>query len=434
MTAVVRWSVAAMGLLASTMQARPEAEAVVVAADGSGTFRTVTEGVTAAGAGGKVSVRPGTYRESLRIVGAIEIAGAGTPTSIIIEADTGPPVSVGSSGKVVLLGLTIRSVSKDKDRGTAVEVSGGTLTLEDCVLESKSGVGLRAGGEQARVTLRGCTLTDCAEYGAFLDRGAVLSASRTTFSCGEWCAVNARGKSSVELVDCRLVDAEKYGILAEGEASVTATKCEVGGAGIVGVFATEKGKATLKDCTVAKSRACGMQAADEGVITMEGGKVTGCASNGVEAKTGGRVILQGVEIGGNMGAGVLLYEKGSADLLKCEVKGNGEGIEAREESTFSLKECRFLDAKEMGIAVHLGATGPIEKCTVSGNAGTGIFIFEDGAPVVRACKVEKNAGFGIRSGEGGRGSVEGCDLRGNRKGPWYADTGSRTTFAKNREK
>jgi len=67
------------------------APAIVVAQDGSGTVRTITEAVAMARDGGTVVVKPGTYPESITITADITLRGDGDRGAVVIEfAADGP--------------------------------------------------------------------------------------------------------------------------------------------------------------------------------------------------------------------------------------------------------------------------------------------------------------------------------------------------------
>jgi parallel beta-helix repeat protein len=138
--------------------------AIVVAPDGSGDTRTITEAVAMAADGDHVLIRPGTYREAVIVDKDISIRGDGPRKDIIVEA---PPDSVlpgatrrtsyafllqaidGSLANVTVVGQQV---------GTAIVVKGGTPTLEQLDVNvlgdwSKSPRGQALGIDRASVFL-----------------------------------------------------------------------------------------------------------------------------------------------------------------------------------------------------------------------------------------------------------------------------------------
>lgn len=72
---------------------------IVVAQDGSGTYTTISEAVTAADDGDEILIRPGTYAEAVLIDKDITLSGDGPVADIVITApDGGPTAYVGPGG------------------------------------------------------------------------------------------------------------------------------------------------------------------------------------------------------------------------------------------------------------------------------------------------------------------------------------------------
>ncbi len=65
--------------------------AIVVAQDGSGTYRTITDAVAVAQDGDTVLVKPGTYPESVAITEDITLRGDGDPGTVVIEFSADGP-------------------------------------------------------------------------------------------------------------------------------------------------------------------------------------------------------------------------------------------------------------------------------------------------------------------------------------------------------
>ena len=101
---------------------------VVVAADGSADFRTISEAVIAASPGDTILVTPGTYGETIVIDKDISVRGLGPRHEIIVASPMGPAV-VFDLGNASVGRLTL-------DGGQSpVVVEGGTPVLSDLALE-----------------------------------------------------------------------------------------------------------------------------------------------------------------------------------------------------------------------------------------------------------------------------------------------------------
>lgn len=124
-------------LLASPVPSGPAT--LVVAQDDTGDFTTISEAVAAARAGDTVSVRPGTYRESVTITSDITLIGDGPAGAVVIAIPADGPTTRGIEGGgpvpfgIALVGsdahLTNLAVTGPVE-GVGISVSGGAPVLE----------------------------------------------------------------------------------------------------------------------------------------------------------------------------------------------------------------------------------------------------------------------------------------------------------------
>ena len=64
---------------------------IIVAGDGSGHFRTISDAVAAAVDGDRIEVMPGTYRDSVTITTDISIHGVGARDEVVVEPSDHEP-------------------------------------------------------------------------------------------------------------------------------------------------------------------------------------------------------------------------------------------------------------------------------------------------------------------------------------------------------
>ncbi len=141
----------------------------VVAADGSGDFRTISEAVAVAVDGDTVLVRPGRYEEDLVIRDDITVRGDGARDAIVIQApgtgvraivDRGTPAEAGlpvgidiQLSSATIEGLVLRS----EQPLVGIRVNGGAPTLRDIEISIDDPAGtsiatLLAGGSSASIS------------------------------------------------------------------------------------------------------------------------------------------------------------------------------------------------------------------------------------------------------------------------------------------
>jgi hypothetical protein len=141
--ATLLFAALATGAVVAGASLLDEREPIVVAADGSGDYRTVTEAVVAAQDGETILVKPGTYQGSIVVGKDIVIRGDGAPDEVVIEIPPDAPnVDAGGYGvrlvdtTATVESLTIRSaVPVD-----ALQVIGGAPTLEDLEIVIRPGL------------------------------------------------------------------------------------------------------------------------------------------------------------------------------------------------------------------------------------------------------------------------------------------------------
>ena len=128
---------------------------IVVAQDGSGTVKTITEAMTIAHDGDTVLVKPGTYPEAVVITADITVRGDGDPGAVILEfaddgatavldADPGYPVAYGilldhSDARVENITVRGRIAAEGEVWVGAVVIDGGSPVIEkvDVILDDE---------------------------------------------------------------------------------------------------------------------------------------------------------------------------------------------------------------------------------------------------------------------------------------------------------
>ena len=145
-------------------------QGLMVDAAGSGDYVTISEAYANAKPNEVITVKPGTYSESLTIDRDVRIVGEGGRSNVIVENAPGAHVFTFTAGSATLTGLTIRVVGTGPaDTGVgAIFVSGGTPVIEDCDLTSSAGSAVFIAGPTANPTFRNCTMHGSRDSGVFV--------------------------------------------------------------------------------------------------------------------------------------------------------------------------------------------------------------------------------------------------------------------------
>jgi len=134
----------------------------------------INSAINAAGSGGVVLVRPGVYKESVRVACACSIFGWGPPGSVVVEAPgwESPLVCV-KADRVRVVNVTARC-KIEAMCGKCVYVPTGEPSLEYCTVEGTVAVA----GSATHPTLFRCTIRNSPGSGLHFSDGCGGSASR----------------------------------------------------------------------------------------------------------------------------------------------------------------------------------------------------------------------------------------------------------------
>ncbi|MCC7493717.1 MAG: caspase family protein [Fimbriimonadaceae bacterium] len=145
--------------------ARP-ASALVVAADGSGQFTTITAALGKARLGATILIRPGTYDEQLVLTKPVTLQADGPPGEVHLTSRGGWTIlvqQVRQEQEVVIRGfrLTARVASTDDNGGALAARSPGLVKLEDCTVSVTGPRQRTFGVSGGRAELHRTEFVDC---------------------------------------------------------------------------------------------------------------------------------------------------------------------------------------------------------------------------------------------------------------------------------
>ncbi|MEO0085631.1 MAG: pectinesterase family protein [candidate division WOR-3 bacterium] len=128
---------------------------LVVAGDGSGDFRTITDALRRAQPGSLILVRPGRYREAVALHSGIRLVGSG-PDATVIDAGAAPAALVLQDSGSVVSGLALVNASE-----TGIVVASGRHYVERCLIagNGQNGIAL-TGNSCVALELDHCTIAD----------------------------------------------------------------------------------------------------------------------------------------------------------------------------------------------------------------------------------------------------------------------------------
>jgi F-box protein 11 len=354
-------------------------DSLIVTPAGDSNFRTISEAIASAAPGTRIFLRPGVYREALKIDRPVEIIGEGPASGIILEGP-GPLLQV-KADTFSLHGLTLKGPGEGAG-SPLVEILRGTALLEDCTI-SGGRTGIALNGSRTRGILRRLSLSS-------LHTSAVLASAR----------------ASVRLEGCRISSSRSGITVGEGaEAGIQGCHIEGGHHGI------EFG-----------SRAGG---------NLGGSEITRYAYAGILVREGADPAVKKCSIHhGNFG--IEVSDRGKGVFEDCDIAGNARGLFITRSGNPIVKRCTIHDG-QFGVGASEKGKGVFEECRITGNLYAGVSARGGAHPRLVRCQVTGNRDVGVWVYQKAMATVEGCDLSGNARGPFTIEAGSRVTKKDTRE-
>jgi hypothetical protein len=344
-----------------------------------------------------VEIEPGRYLESLIVDGAIELAAADGPDSVVISSDRSPAVE--TRGDVRLTDLVLASYYDD-----AVRCRAGLLTVEGSRVQSAEGIGVRALPDTT-VNLRHSIL----QSGRVLYRTASGTIEDCRFENAVNNAVAAIDDSDVRIRDSRIENSRIHGVLASGS-KVLVDNCDVTGTGDTSIAADKHAVLTVTNCRITAVHAAGVLFAEQSSGRLENTEVTD-ANQGVAVRTGAVPAVRGCTFTRCRDAGIMVHEQGLGRFEDCDVVDAGNvAVFSGSGGNPSVDDCR-ISGGNVGIAV-LQAQGEFAGCDISDVGGVALRVWKNAnakfsGVAVTGCP----AGFEARGGGGTLAELTDTDFR-----------------------
>lgn len=416
---------------------------IIVAQYGGGEYTTITEALRAARAGHRIIVRPGLYRESLLLTFPVEIAGEGEPEEIVVES-LGTPCVTMHTDLAAVRGLTLRhNAGFGGHIASAVDIPGGALTLERCIITSNAAVPwsscIAIHGPLAAPVITDCRIIDPACIGILVSD----KAKGTIEGCEIAGAGAGGGHPGIMTVydgnptvrTTRISGSAGSGILAGERGQGTFVECEIFGNARAGVEVTGAGNPVLRRCKIHDGQGSGLWITLNGRGIFEDCELFGDAYAEVAITHGGSPILRRCQIHHGRNTGLFAADGGWGTVEDCDIYANAlAGVEIMQGGNPLLRRTRVRDqTAHHGVMVWSSGQGVFEDCDIIGNAHAGVEARQGGNPTLRRCRVNRNGGEAVRVHDFGAATVETCDLTANSGGPWRIDPGCAVRRAGNRE-
>ncbi|MEV0057085.1 AAA family ATPase [Saccharopolyspora shandongensis] len=392
-------------------------------------FRTITDAIAAAKDGDVISVRPGTYAESIVLDRDITISGAGAPGQVRVEA-SGDPVLRLDVEHAAVSGIELAH----RDGEIAVDLRAGVLELDECVLAAESEVAVAA-RSRTELKARECELRNPGGAGLLVYDNARAELHACTLTSVSSTAVVSRTGGTATLVDCVVTDAnsallvadhgrstlqrcridkiadnaiviEQHSqlkmndsdisnvrgvvLLAAAESMPVLRDCRISDVDAQAVVAMQNATVELERVGIAKAGGHSVQVLDGSTAHLSACTFTDAGHDAVSASADGVVKLTGCDITGGAAGGVVADGQAEATVSDCQVtRTTGPALSARGEATLAvdggiLRECGT------GAEWHGQSGGGMISCTVRDNVRDGVAVFSDEPVEIRRCRIDGN--------------------------------------------
>lgn len=245
---------------------------LVVAADGTGQYRTVTEALFKVPLDARILIRPGIYRESILLDKPVELIGDGPMASIIIESTDATCIRM-KGRQATVRGLSLRSLRGALGtKSFCVDIPQGKLFLEDCDITSDSLACLAIHGSSSDPVVRRCKIHNGNASGVFIygnGRGKFENCdifSNAGSGAAIWnggdpilqrCqihhgqeVVSVYGLGHGAILECGIYGNAKSGVAIWNGGEPAITRCQIAHNGHVGVWVYDGGAGHIEGCNL----------------------------------------------------------------------------------------------------------------------------------------------------------------------------------------
>ncbi|WP_447002019.1 AAA family ATPase [Saccharothrix isguenensis] len=356
-------------------------------------FRTISDAIAAAGDGDVVSVRPGVYAEAVVLDREITLSGAGAAGEVRIES-AGDPVLRLSAERATISGIVLAHSGGE----AAVDLAGGTLHAEECVVTAESSVAVAVRGG-ADLRARDCRIGNGAGAGLLVFDGGRAELRGCTLASIATTAVVARAGGTPRLVDCVITDAQ--------------------GA----VLAADRADGFLEDCRVHRITGAAIVLEADSRLTLTGTVVSDVDGVALLVGAGSEPVLRDCRVERTAAQAIVVVQGASAVLERVVVDSpRGHAVHVLENSSIELADCEIRGAGHDSVLVAGGAKAKITRCAVTGGDGAGILAEDQADVALVATHISATNGPGLLARGGARLAVDGGSVRGCAGGArWETD-------------
>jgi Holliday junction resolvasome RuvABC ATP-dependent DNA helicase subunit/nitrous oxidase accessory protein NosD len=377
-----------------------------VGAKGWGRHRTIGEAVRAVPDGGTVSVAAGRYGESVVVDRSVRIVAEAAGVEIT-PAD-GPAVEV-RSGTAVLHGLTMVSAERT---GTAVTVSGGSVTLDGC--EVRDGRVEVAG--QASVTLDDCTVTGASGTGLDVADSARVHLTGGAVQQIEGDGLVVRGGARITLAGTALRHITGTGLRLRDSAGAEVDRAELSHVSGIALLVEDEAAVTVRDSQFFDNDGDLLRATGSAPFHTAWWPGALPARPQLDPPPLGDGEPGGIRIErctADRTGGTAVHLSGAAHASLADFQVDtvtGAGVVATGDARLVMTDTHILRPRSTGLALLAQAQARIESCSVADSGANGVFLAGDSRALLRELAVKQTRYTAVHLGGTAIATFTNCEI------------------------
>jgi len=401
-----------------------------------GHYTTISAALRAAQPGDRLIIRPGVYRESLRIEVPVMLLGyqsgagaVGASGGVTITSSRNHTVhSTASFARME--NITLRQTGSSGR--SCLLVSSGRLDVSECDISSASGLCVEV-TDSASPIVRHSRIHGGAAAGLWFRAGGCGLVEGNEIWGNGWSGVQISDESNPTLLRNYIHDNKSAGVISFNHGRGVARHNDITSNGKGGVQVRSRASPVLICNRIFAERSFGVWVYEHGLGRFEDNDIVNNAWSGFQVEEGSAPNVVGNRLRGNRSAGIVVYNRGSGTYEWNDISCNGRcGVQIKSGSAPYFRHNRIHHEKQAGVLTAEDGTGVLEDNDIFDNQWSGVQTEGPSNPLLRHNRIHHNGGAGFIAYQNGSGLLESNNIYGNKKYGVQSKTGGHPTVRLNR--
>ena len=399
-----------------------------------GHYTTISAALRAASPGDRLLIKPGVYRESLRIevpVMLLGCPGVGNATGAGVTITSSRNHTVHSTASFARMeNITLRQTGSSGR--SCLLVSSGRLDVSDCDISSASGLCVEV-TDTAAPSVRHSRIHGGAAAGLWFRAGGSGLVEGNEIWGNGWSGVQISDESNPTLLRNYIHDNKSAGIISFNHGKGVAKHNDITSNGKGGVQVRSRACPELVCNRIFAERSFGVWVYEHGLGKFEDNDIVNNAWSGFQVEEGSAPNVVGNRLRGNRSAGIVVYNRGSGTYEWNDISCNGRcGVQIKSGSAPTFRHNRIHHEKQAGVLTAEDGTGVLEDNDIYDNQWSGVQTEGPSNPLLRHNRIHHNGGAGFIAYQNGSGLLESNNIYGNKKYGVQSKTGGHPTVRLNK--